>query len=204
MTADRPTPPQPNTASHSPGRSCARPVSADQAVVIRHPMAAATAGSSPSGKGERLVSANGTATNSAYAPGALNPGSTCASQMVCAPDWHVEQVPQARMNGAITLSPTCQRVTPAPTDTTSPQNSCPKTSGRGAGSAPLQTCQSDRHTPQAMTRRTTAPSVATGSGTCATSRGLRTAVISAARISLPARSGSFQSLYWPRVFHTFQ
>ena len=52
--AESPTPPLPKTASHSPGRSAARPVSACHAVVTRQPSAAASAGSIVSGSAVRL------------------------------------------------------------------------------------------------------------------------------------------------------
>ena len=73
ITADRPTPPQPCTASHSPGCSFARSTKARNDVVTRQPMPAASTKSIASGSGTRLKSARGTAMRSAKAPQPENP-----------------------------------------------------------------------------------------------------------------------------------
>ncbi len=57
ITADRPTPPQPNTATHSPGRDPPCTVSARKAVAKRQPSEAAATKSSSAGRATRLKSA---------------------------------------------------------------------------------------------------------------------------------------------------
>ena len=62
-TADVPTPPHPKTANHSPADRHARSVSALNAVVTRHPIAAAISKLSEPGRLTRLKSANRISTN---------------------------------------------------------------------------------------------------------------------------------------------
>jgi len=68
ITADSPTPPQPYTASHSPGRTRPRATTARNAVAKRHPSAAAVRNVTSSGSRTRLVSARRTTTKSANEP----------------------------------------------------------------------------------------------------------------------------------------
>ena len=61
--------------------------------------------------------------------------------------------------------PYSHRPTPDPTAATTPANSCPGTIGSGTGSCPRHACQSERHTPVAITRTSTPPAGHSGSGT---------------------------------------
>ena len=63
MTHDRPTPPRPMTATLEPGSTAAVLSTAPTPVVTQHPMSAATAGSTPSGRG--TAAASGTTVASA-------------------------------------------------------------------------------------------------------------------------------------------
>ncbi len=170
ITADRPTPPQPCTATHSPAatRPCA--ITARNAVANRQPSAAAAASSSSSGSRTRFTSACRTATSSANEPQPVKPGWVCRSQTCWSPARHDGHRPHAQTNGAVTRSPGRQPRTSAPAATTTPANSCPGTCGRRmSGSWPCQPCQSLRHNPVAPTRTTTPSAAGTGSSTRQTS-----------------------------------
>src|SRR6478672_3642426 len=165
MTAESPTPPHPNTASHCPGRTRPCACTARNAVANRQPSAAASTNPSRSGSRTTLVSAAGTTTCSANEPGPVNPGWYWSGQTWASPTRQNSHTPQPQTNGAVTRSPTATRITPSPTRTTSPANSWPGTCGSETGSCPRQACQSDRHTPVARTATTTAPAGQSGSGT---------------------------------------
>ncbi len=74
MTADKPTPPQPCTASQSPPPTRPWAVRARYAVANRQPSDAAVTKSTESGRATRFVSAASMATCSAKDPGPVNPG----------------------------------------------------------------------------------------------------------------------------------
>ncbi len=74
IVAESPTPPQPWTATHSPGRTRAWSTMALNEVTNRQPRLAAVAKSSVSGSRTRLVSAKSIATYSANEPQAVKPG----------------------------------------------------------------------------------------------------------------------------------
>src|SRR5690242_4681192 len=58
--------------------------------------------------------------------------------------WHEKQLPHAIGNGTTTRSPFCRFVTPPPTSTTSPINSCPRMSPLSiVGTKPLYRCKSE-------------------------------------------------------------
>ena len=164
MIADSPTPPQPCTATHSPGRTLPWSTTARKAVVKRQPRLAAVANSIVSGTETRLVSAKSIATYSANEPQAVKPGWNCCSQTWWLPLWHSKQVPQPQTKGEVTRSPSRQRVTRAPTAVTVPASSWPGTCGRWmSGSCPCQPCQSLRQRPVASTFTTTPPGAGDGS-----------------------------------------
>ena len=130
ITADRPTPPQPCTATHSSG--CTRPtaVTARNAVAKRQPRLAAVVKVISSGSATRFVSALSIATYSAKEPQWVNPGWVWRSQTCWFPDAHAAHDPQAQTKGTVTRSPGRHGPTPAPTDSTTPASSCPGTCGR--------------------------------------------------------------------------
>src|SRR5215207_9255196 len=60
------------------------------------------------------------------------------------PASHAAQAPQEMGKGTTTRSPTFRFLTPGPTSTTSPMNSCPRMSPRSmVGTNPLNRCRSD-------------------------------------------------------------
>ena len=187
-TADSPTPPQPCTATHSPGRTRPTCTTARNAVAYRQPSAAAVARSSSSGTATRFTSAASRATNSASEPQWVNPGWVWRAHTWCSPAAHCAHRPQALTNGTVTRSPTRQRRTPAPTAATVPASSCPGTCGRTtSGSCPCQACQSLRQIPLAPTRTTTPSGAGSGDGTSRTDSGPAKDSKSSARttVSLP-------------------
>lgn len=74
ITADRPTPPQPCTATHSPAATRPCCTTARNAVANRQPNAAAVAYDSSSGTATRFTSAWSSATYCAYEPQCVKPG----------------------------------------------------------------------------------------------------------------------------------
>src|SRR3954451_20666552 len=165
-TADSPTPPQPCTATHSPGRTRPTPVTARNAVANRQPRLAAVANGIASGSATRLTSAASSTTYSASDPQWVNPGWVWCRHTCPAPSRHGPQRPQAQTKGTVTRSPTAQLRTPSPTAATVPANSCPGTCGTTtSGSCPDQACQSLRQMPLAPTRTTTPSRAGDGSST---------------------------------------
>ena len=122
-TADNPTPPQPCTATHSPGRARPTPVTARNAVANRQPRLAAVAKGSASGRATRLTSAASRATCSASDPQCVNPGWVWCRHTWPAPSRHGPQWPQAQTKGTVTRSPTAHFRTRAPTAATVPASS---------------------------------------------------------------------------------
>lgn len=127
ITADRPTPPQPCTATHSPGATRPRCATARNAVANRQPSEAAVAKVIPSGIATRFTSAWSRATYWAKEPQWVKPGWVWRSQTCWSPAAQVGQVPQAHTNGTVTRSPGCQSVTRVPTVSTTPASSWPGT-----------------------------------------------------------------------------
>ena len=80
MMAERPTPPEPCTATYSPGWTFATSTSPRMAVAKRQPSEAAVVKSIDAGRWMRLVSAKSTATYSANEPQAVKPGWNWFSQ----------------------------------------------------------------------------------------------------------------------------
>ncbi len=143
MIADRPTPPQPCTATHSPGVTRPWSTTARNEVTKRQPRLAAVAKSMLSGRATRLVSAKSSATYSAKEPQAVKPGWNWFSQTWWLPEAHSKQRPQPATKGTVTRSPSFQRVTRLPTAAILPASSWPGTCGRRmSGSCPIQPCQS--------------------------------------------------------------
>ena len=169
ITADSPTPPQPCTASHSPGRIRPCAVTARKAVANRQPRPAAATKSSGPGSATRFVSAAWIATSSAKEPGPVNPGCVCRGHTWAAPARQYSHRPHPHTNGTVTRSPARQQVTSGPACATTPASSCPPICGSTTGSCPFQACQSDRHTPLAPTAITTPSEGQAGSATCLTS-----------------------------------
>src|SRR5699024_3082296 len=121
---------------------------------------------SPSGRTTMLCSASTTTTRAAQAPGRSKPGWRCCGHTCGAPSRHCAQRPQARMNGAVTRSPTAKPATSSPTSATTPANSWPGMCGSCTeSSCPCQACQSLRHTPVACTAITAPRGGHEGSGT---------------------------------------
>src|SRR5215813_999789 len=170
ITAARPTPPQPKTATDSAALTPATSTMPRYDVANRQPRLAATSNGRPSGSATTLKSAHAIAANSAYDPGPWKPGCHWFGQTCALPDTHHGHPPHPQMNGTTTRSPTCTRATPSPTACTTPANSCPGVWGRDgiSGSWPCQPCQSDRHKPAASTGMTAPPAAAAGIGTSAT------------------------------------
>ena len=166
ITADSPTPPQPCTASQSPGRTRPCAVTARNAVANRQPRQAAVTKSRPPGSATRLASAACTATSSANEPGPVNPGWVCRGHTWASPARQCSHRPQPQANGTVTRSPARHRRTSGPAVTTTPANSCPPMCGSATGSWPFQACQSDRHTPVAPTAMTTPSAGQAGSAAC--------------------------------------
>ena len=169
ITADKPKPPQPCTASQSPARTRPCAVTARKAVANRQPRHAAATKSTASGSATRFVSAAWTATSSANEPGPVNPGWVCSGHTCAWPDRQYSQRPQPQTNGTVTRSPARQRVTCGPACAMTPASSCPPMCGSATGSCPFQACQSDRHTPLAPTAMTTPSGGQAGSATSASS-----------------------------------
>jgi hypothetical protein len=169
ITADSPAPPQPCTASQSPGRTRPCAVTARKAVANRQPRHAAATKSTASGSATRFVSAAWTATSSANDPGPVNPGWVCRGHTWASPARQYSHRPQPHTNGTVTRSPVRQRVTSGPVCAMTPASSCPPMCGRLTGSCPFQACQSDRHTPLAPTAMTTPSGGQAGSATFASS-----------------------------------
>src|SRR5215469_8175333 len=170
ITAARPTPPQPKTATDSPALTPATSTMPRYDVANRQPRLAAASNGRLPGSATRLKSAQGTAANSAYDPGPWKPGCHWFGQTCALPDTHHMHSPHPHTNGTTTRSPTRTRLTPSPTACTTPANSCPGMCGRDwiSRSWPCQPCQSDRHNPAAPTRITAPPAAAAGTGTSAT------------------------------------
>src|SRR5579863_7444893 len=102
------------------------------------------------------------------------------------------QTPSPWLNGTSTRSPFLKLWVSLPTSSTTPQNSCPITSGIGGtnpihAQSPDQACQSDRQTPSASVRTMTPLAGHFGSATSLTTSGLRTASITAAFIAQSPR-----------------
>ena len=168
MTADRPRPPHPCTASQSPPARRPCTVSARYAVANRQPSDAAVTKSTDPGNATRFRSAAWIATRSAKEPGPVKPGWVWCGQTCASPARQYSHVPHPHTNGTVTRSPGRHRVTPAPTSATTPASSCPGMCGSATGSWPRHACQSDRHTPVARTASTTPPSGQPGAGTSVT------------------------------------
>ena len=168
ITAERPTPPAPCTATHwsAPTWPCA--TRARNAVANRQPSDAAATKDTSSGRSTTLASARGTATRSANDPGSVKPGWSWSGQTWASPARQCAHSPQPRTNGTVTRSPTDHRVTRGPTAAIVPAYSWPGTCGSDTGSCPRHACQSERHTPVAATATTTPSAGHPGSGTSAT------------------------------------
>ena len=101
---------------------------------------------------------------------------------------HISQVPSPWQNGTITRSPGLKALTSGPTSSITPHISWPRTCGNSnvkpsQSQSPTQPCQSLRHTPFASTRTIAPWRGHAGSGTSRTTKGARTASITAARIA---------------------
>ena len=155
ITTDRPTPPQPCTATHCPASTRPWVTTARNAVANRQPRDAAAAKEIESGRRTRLVAARGSARRSANEPGRVNPGCSWSGQTCASPAWQNSHRPQPSTNGAVTRSPTRHPDTSPPTSMTVPANSWPGIRGSVTGSWPRHECQSDLHTPVAATSSTT-------------------------------------------------
>ena len=66
-------------------------------------------------------------------PDAPSPWQSVSTQRLWSPAEHGAHVPQVHNGCTVTRSPVPTGLTPLPTATTSPENSCPMTNGSGAG-----------------------------------------------------------------------
>ena len=115
ITAESPTPPQPNTATHSRRDP---PLVDDRPVGSGEPAAEARGGREVElvREPDEVESRGGVATSSANEPQWVKPGWTWLSQTCWSPARHGAQTPQAHTNGTVTRSPTCHPGRPpAPT-----------------------------------------------------------------------------------------
>ena len=123
ITAERPTPPQPCTATHSPAATRPCWTTARYAVANRQPSEAAVPKDISSGMATRFTSAWSSATNSANEPQCVKPGWVCRSHTCWSPAAQDGQLPQAHTKGTVTRSPARQPFTEAPTASTTPASS---------------------------------------------------------------------------------
>jgi hypothetical protein len=152
---------------------------------------ATAAGSSPSGSGTSIASANGTRRRSASAP-PQSPPSGCMPyaeprgtlrQLPVRPAVHASQPPHEIWNGTTTVSPGATAVTASPTSTTSAMHSCPSGNGSPTGTIPVRNAASRSHIATASGRTIASPSPpSAGSGTSRHSTA-PTPVISSCRTS---------------------
>src|SRR6266566_8223632 len=150
------------------------------ASIMSRPCTAQDSGSTsaPQGRGisrgRRNALADGTATNSAQAPFAdPTPIAFQFSQRLKWPARHCRHVPSNKDGSTATKSPAFRLPTPAPSATTSPENSCPGTIGYRVGAnSPRSTWMSVPQIPQASTLTTTSPSLGEGSSIFLTFRSL--------------------------------
>ena len=161
-STNRPMVPAPNTTT-VPGNRCCVSRSAWTAFP-RGSASEACSGVTSFGSGINVET--GTATRSANAPGRFVPKTSPVRQSWTSPSRQYSQRPHAIWELATTRSPIRHSVTPWPTSTTSPLNSCPIIKG-GVRRAACATnpCVSDPQIPAARTWRTTSPVLGVGSGT---------------------------------------
>jgi hypothetical protein len=97
-----------------------------------------------------------------------------ARQRAGLPDTHSGHEPQLGTKTSTTWSPMVTSLTPAPTASTTPAASCPRTMGTGRGLLPLTTDRSEWHTPAARIRISSSPGPGPSSVSVRSSRGLDT------------------------------
>ena len=156
ITADRPTPPQPCTATHWPADDLA--VGDDRAVRRREPAAQGRRGHEGDGVGQadhvgvRARDGHPLRERPGQREARLRwSGQTWASP---APAVLAAAAPEHERHGhPVADRPAASRR--GPTATTVPAYSCPGMWGSATGSCPRQACQSDRQTPVAATSTTT-------------------------------------------------
>ena len=122
--AIRPIGPAPVTSTSSPTSG---KVSAVCTALPSGSKIAARSGSIPAGCTQRLPA--GTATNSAKAPSRSTPMLEVRMHMCRRPARQLRQMPHTTWPSALTRSPILTDSTPAPSSTTTPENSCPGISG---------------------------------------------------------------------------
>src|SRR5439155_16528193 len=150
------------------------------ASIMSRPCTAQDSGSTsaPQGRGisrgRRNALADGTATNSAQAPFAdPTPIAFQFSQRLKWPARHCRHVPSNKDGSTATKSPAFRLPTPAPSATTSPEDSCPGTIGYRVGAnSPRRTWMSVPHIPHASTLTTTSPALGEGSAISLTFKSL--------------------------------
>ena len=176
--AARPTPPSPNTATLSPGRTPAVLKTAPTPVSTAQPNSAAISAGRCGGtrtaeaggdhrlRGEArnpqvlvqrraraVAPGRGAGKQHAGRVGARAPGSHSAGR----PSVQQPQRPQAGTKENTTCSPGTNSVTPGPTSTTTPVASWPSAIGIGRGRTPSITERSEWHSPAAVTRTRISP-----------------------------------------------
>ncbi len=198
---DRPTPPQPMTATVEPGSTPAVCQTAPIPVDKAHPTRAASSRGAARSTGTTWRS--GTSVSSAkvavpsprmsFAPptDAYGPPSDSAipvlHNMGC-PARHQKHCRHGGIHVSTTWSPTATRVTAGPTSTTTPEPSWPSTVGNMKGMVPFWTERSEWHTPLAAIRTRTSRGPTGSSVISSTSKGAPTSRSTAAR-TVPACVG---------------
>src|SRR5438445_1244064 len=139
-TVQYPTGPSPTTAAVSSGVMAAR-LAPYRPVVRTSPTKSARSSSTSSGIASRLVSANGTRTRSACAPGRSPPKGpapriACSSHRAVSPRRQNQHDPHAIWNDTTTRSPGRTPCTSAPIDSTTPTASWPRTAPGSIGALP--------------------------------------------------------------------
>src|SRR5262245_5714179 len=174
-TTERPTPPSPVTSTLAPSSTRASFSTAPTPVWTAQPITQAT--SSGTSAGMRTAPVAGTSAYSASAP-RLRPRCTgrppresgvvpsarvpvamprlCSQRLDC-PRTHHAQRPQGGHGESTTGSPVARLSTSGPTASTTPDASCPSTTGSGAGKVPSARARSEWQRPQCATRTRTQP-----------------------------------------------
>ena len=187
ITAARPTPPQPCTATHSPARTLRVDV---QRGPGRHEAAARATRprrrSAHRARRTRFRSARGSATYSRErAPRREARLEVAVADLRLAQPARLARRRSRSRTARSRASPTAHPRTAEPTSATTPHSSWPGTWGSAIdGSWPIQPCQSLRQTPVARIATTTPSGEQTGSGTVSIDSGCSKACITAARIAL--------------------
>src|SRR6266550_6180830 len=193
-TVQYPTGPSPTTATISAAVGPARHA-AYTPVVRTSPTKSARSSSTAGGMGSRLISAKGTRTRSACAPGRSPPNGpapriACSSQRDVSPRRQNQQDPHAMWKDTTTRSPGRKPVTSSPIDSTTPTASWPRTEPWSIGALPWKKWGSDPQIAVLVTRTiASAARSITGAATSVTSTRPRSAKTTARMLALVREHG---------------